>query len=414
MEGRLADGPIADTKPLIMSQKLTDTIVKNLTPPASGNRIEYDSDVKGFGCRVTANGARSFVLNYRTRAGRERRYTIGQFPAWKVAAARTEAAELKKRIDRGEDPMGDVQALRAAPTVADLCQRFKDEHLPRTRTSTSTEYEALIDSYILPEMRNLKVADVTYSDVDALHRKVSKHAPYRANRMLSVLSKMLGLAIKWGYRADNPAKGIERNQEVKRHRYLSGDELGRLSKALADHADKEAAHIIRLLLLTGARRGEVLGMRWDQLDLEAGVWTKPGSTTKQKTEHRVPLSAPARQLLAELHERAGKGAEYVFPGPGKTGHRVALKKDWADVCKAAGITEARMHDLRHTYASVLASAGLSLPVIGALLGHSQPATTARYSHLFDDPLRAATERAGAIIAGSDTPAEIIQIDRRLT
>ena len=149
-------------------------------------------------------------------------------------------------------------------------------------------------------------------------------------------------------------------------------------------------------------------MRWDQLDLEAGVWTKPGSMTKQKTEHRVPLSAPARQLLVALREATDEGAEYVFPGPGATGHRVALKNNWAAICKAARISDARMHDLRHTYASVLASAGLSLPVIGALLGHSQPATTARYSHLFDDPLRAATERAGAIVTGSKS-AEVIAL-----
>ena len=185
-----------------MSQKLTDTIVKALPAPDKGNRISYDTDVKGFGCRVTANGARSFILNYRTKAGRERRYTIGQFPAWKVAAARAEAAELKKRVDRGEDPMGEFEAARDAPTVADLCERFEAEHLPRLRPASRAEYRALIDKYILPELRSLKVPNVTYSDVDALHRKVSQRAPYRANRLLSVLSKMFSLAIKWGYRTD--------------------------------------------------------------------------------------------------------------------------------------------------------------------------------------------------------------------
>lgn len=383
-----------------MSQKLTDTIVKNLPSPATGNRIEYDADVKGFGCRVTANGARSFVLNYRTRAGRERRYTIGSFPDWKVAAARAEAADLKKRIDRGEDPMGDVQALRAAPTVADLCERFEAEHLPKTRPATQRDYRAIINNDILPALRNHKVADVTFSDVDALHRKItSRGATYLANRTIAVLSKMFSLAVRWQWRTDNPAKGIERNQEIKRHRYLSPDELGRLSEVLPKHDDQAAANIVRLLLLTGARSGEIRGMRWDQLDLEAGVWTKPGSTTKQKTEHRVPLSAPARQLLVELRAEARDGAEYVFPGRGNDGHRSDIKNEWAAICKAAKLAEARIHDLRHTYASVLASAGMTLPVIGALLGHSQPQTTARYAHLFDDPLRAATERAGTIISG---------------
>jgi integrase len=391
-----------------MSQHLTDGVVKSLPPPEAGNRITYDDDVKGFGIRVTAAGARAFVLNYRTRSGRERRYTIGSYPDWKTTAARGEAAELKKRVDRGEDPQGGVEADRTAKTVADMCQRFKDEHLPKLRDSTAKEYGALIDSYILPELKHVKVADVTYSEVDDLHRKVSKHAPYRANRVVALLSKMFSLAMRWEWRTGNPAKGIERNQEAKRQRYLAGDELGRLTKALAEHDDQQAANIIRLLLLTGARRGEVLSATWDQFDLTTGVWTKPGSTTKQKTEHRVPLSAPARQLLAELREKAAKDAEFVFPGRGEEGHRVEIKGDWAAICEAAEIIEARMHDLRHTYASMLASVGLSLPVIGALLGHSQPATTARYAHLFDDPLRVATERVGAIVTNAST-ADVIKM-----
>jgi integrase len=387
-----------------MSQRLTDSIVKSLPCPKAGNRISYDDDVRGFGIRVTAAGARAFILNYRTRSGRERRYTIGSFPDWKTSAARTEAAELKRRVDRGEDPMGEVEAERMAPTVADMCERFKEEHLPKLRPTTVREYAALIDSYILPDLKHVKVRDASFSDVDALHRKVSKRASYRANRVVALLSKMFSLAIRWAWRTDNPAKGIERNQEEKRHRYLAGDELGRLTKALVEHEDQQAANIIRLLLLTGARRAEVQSATWDQFDLTNGVWTKPGSTTKQKTTHRVPLSAPARQLLADLRAKAAKDGVYVFPGRGGEGHRIEIKGSWAAICKAACITAARMHDLRHTYASVLASAGLSLPVIGALLGHSQPATTARYSHLFDDPLRAATERVGAIVSGNSSGA----------
>ncbi|MDN3719992.1 site-specific integrase [Roseibium salinum] len=189
-------------------------------------------------------------------------------------------------------------------------------------------------------------------------------------------------------------------------------------KALAEHDDKQAADIIRMLLLTGARRGEVQAAKWNQFDLTNGVWTKPGATTKQKTVHRVPLSAPARQMLSELHYAAEASdkpmSEYVFPGRGGKGHRQELKKDWRELCLTAGLVDtetitdakgrervvvtpnARLHDLRHTYASMLASAGLSLPIIGALLGHTQPQTTARYSHLMDDPLRQATERVGAV------------------
>src|SRR5262249_51417698 len=156
-------------------------------------------------------------------------------------------------------------------------------------------------------------------------------------------------------------------------------------------------------------RSEVLGVTWDQFDLEeTGVWVKPSAHTKQKREHRVPLSAPARLLLAEMKtaaqqraaEKKREPSRYVFPARVGDGPMVEIKNAWAAVCKAAELLDVRLHDLRHTYASVLASAGLSLPVIGALLGHTQPGTTARYSHLYDDPLRAATERVGAIVTGT--------------
>ncbi len=380
-----------------MAQKLNDTIVKALSAPPKGNSIYYDSEVKGFGCRVTAKGARAFVVNYRTRTGRERRYTIGLFPDWKTGPARSEAGELKKRIDRGEDPLAEIEADRHAKTVADLCDRFEDQHFSRLRPSTSQEYRAQIRREILPELKRLKVAEVTFSDIDALHRKITRRGvPYYANRVLATLSKMFSLAIRWGWRADNPCKSVERNQEEKRHRYLSGDELARLTQALAKAEDQQAANIVRLLLLTGARRGELQSATWDQFDLEAGVWTKPGATTKQKTLHRVPISAPARQLLVEI--RSKSNSDYVFPGRAG-GHRVEIKTAWREMCISAGIVttatvkdakgrnrmvvkpSARLHDLRHTYASVLASAGQSLPVIGALLGHTQPQTTARYAHL---------------------------------
>jgi integrase len=409
-----------------MSQHLTDSIVKNLPCPPTGNRIEYDDTVKGFGVRVTFAGSRAFILNYRTRSGRERRYTIGSFPDWKTAAARGEAGELKKRIDLGEDPLADIEAQREAPTIAELCKRFKEEHVAKKRPSTRRDYEGMIDNYVLPALKHYKVAEITFSEIDGLHRKVSVRAPYRANRMVAMLSKMFNLATRWGWRTENPAKGIERNPEQKRRRYLSAAELARLAKALDEHEDKQAANIVRLLLLTGARRGEVQAMRWDQLDLDKGVWTKPGATTKQKTDHIVPLSEAARQLLVGLAEKAKEDGEYVFPGRGGEAHRVEIKDNWTDLCTAAEITttktakdengkertivapSARLHDLRHTYASVLASAGLSLPVIGALLGHTQPATTHRYAHLFDDPLRAATERAAAIVTGKPR-AEIVQL-----
>jgi integrase len=221
-------------------------------------------------------------------------------------------------------------------------------------------------------------------------------------------------------RTENPAKGVERNTEERRYRYLSGDELRRLTDALVSHSSRAAANAVRLLLLTGARRSEVLSATWDQFDLCAGVWTKPSAHTKQKLEHCVPLSAPAGQLLAEMRveaerqQQTNREPRFVFPARSGDDHMVDLKSSWAAICRAAKLDGVRLHDLRHTYASVLASAGLSLPVIGALLGHSQAATTQRYAHLLDDPLRAATERVGAIVGGArtDAAAEAVVLRRK--
>ncbi|MGA7390656.1 MAG: site-specific integrase [Pseudolabrys sp.] len=373
--------------------KLTDKLIKGLVAPERGNRITYDDDVKGFGARITAAGAKSFVLTYWS-AGRQRRYTIGRYPDWPLATARSEAKRLKLELRaNGSDPLARLELARDAPTMAGLCQRYLEEHASKKCLASRADDTGMIRAFVLPAFGPKKVAEITFSDCDGLHRKITRRGTkHRANRVIALLSKAFNLSIRWGWRPDNPCKGIERNPEGKRTRYLSADELVRLTEVLAEYDDQQAANTIRLLLLTGARSGEVFGARWADLDLENGVWTKPGHTTKQKTEHRVPLSAPALELLTAIRAKAPDNTELVFPG-------ADLRTPWPKICKAAGITGVRVHDLRHTFASVLASAGFSLPMIGALLGHTQPGTTARYAHLFDDPLRQATERVGAIIAG---------------
>ena len=392
------------------SSKLTDEFARSAAPPtASENKIHFDGEVKGFGLRVTKAGARSFVLTYRAN-GVQRRLTIGSYPDWKVSTARKEATRLKRLVDQGFDPMGDRHEDRAAPTMNDLCDRYLTEHAARKRETSRREDEALIRRWIKPELGNRKVSDIRHADVDDLHRKITGYGtPTRANRTMSLISKMFSLAVRWEMRDDNPAKGIERNNEEKRSRYLVGDELRRLTEALAAYPVQTSANAIRLLLLTGSRRGEVLAARWEHFDLEAGVWAKPSSHTKNKRQHRIPLSAAARLLLVEI-KRSASTSEYLFPGArGAAGHLTDIKRPWASICKLAGLTGVRTHDLRHSYASMLVSSGLSLPVIGALLGHTQPGTTARYAHLFDDPLRAATERVGAIVtaASEDKPAATV-------
>jgi integrase len=399
-----------------MAERLTDKLVRALAPPPAtngrgNNRITYDASVPGFGARITSAGAVSFVLNYRRKADSlGRRFTIGTFPAWSVTVAREEAKRLKREVDGGGDPFGKFKAEREAPTVANLCARFETEHIPRLRPSTAQMYRGLIKNEVVPALGRMKVAAVEFEDTDRLHRNLSRRAPYLANRLLALLSKMFALSVLWKMRSNNPVRGVQRNQETKRKRYLSSDELARLTKALTEYHNREVADALRLILLTGARKSEVLSATWGQFDFGGGTWTKPGATTKQKTDHCLPLSAPARQLLAQICER-NKSAKFVFPGPGPTGHRTNLKRDWAQICKAAGIVGVRVHDLRHSYAAQLASAGVGLHVIGGLLGHSRAETTHRYSHLFDDTLRAATERVGAIITGAQ-PAEIVPLQRR--
>ena len=415
-----------------MGAKITDRLVRSLALPGGGYHITYDTEITGFGVRITKAGTKSFILAY-AGGGRERRYTIGKYPAWSVAAAREEASRLRLQVDTGGDPMGDRHAKREERTISELCTRYLEDYARhKNRPSTIARNTDYIDRFIRPRLGKLKVAAATHSDIDALHRHVTnEHGPYIANRVAALCSKLFNLSIRWGWRSDNPAKGIERNQEAKRDRYLSGPELQRLSKALAEYPLKEKVRLsraealkqgrkwawqdrktplrereqscnaIRLLMLTGARKSELLSATWNQFDLTTGVWTKPGATTKQKTTHRVPLSAPARQLLASMPADSA----YVFPGR-NGGHQQDIKSTWDSMRELAEIPDVRIHDLRHTYAAQLASAGLSLPIIGALLGHTQPQTTARYSHLMDDPLRHATERVGAILGESsqDAPA----------
>ena len=392
--------------------KLTDATCRKLAPPAKGNRIYYDGH--GFGIRVTASGAKSFILSYRTREGRARRLTIGDLDAWTVTAARSEAADLRRQIDQGSDPLGERQNERKAETVTDLVDRFLTEHGTRLRPKTLVNYHRMIDCHVRPALGRHKVKAVTFADVDRLHRRISGTAPYAANRILAVLSKMFALAVRWHMRADNPVVGITRNKEHSRERYLTGDELARLLTALDGYRDQRTAAIFRLLLLTGARRGEVLSMRWADLDLGAGTWAKPHSRTKQNERHVVPLSAAARAILADLATEKPDPSGFIFPaGRGASGPQQTVEKPWKTICKAAGITGLRTHDLRHSYAAQLASSGVGLYTIGKLLGHRKPSTTARYSHLTTDALREATERVGAVLSGKPrSSGKVVPLKRR--
>lgn len=394
-----------------MAQRITQKFISKLSPPPTGNLVEYDSEIPGFGVRITAAGVVAFVLNYRL-LGRERRYTIGRYPELTATAARERALQLRGRILDGHDPLEERERDRTEPTLGDLAARYFEQYAAHhKRPSSIRDDRYMIEKIIVPKLGKLRVKSIGKKDIESLHTAL-KTTPYRANRVLALLSKMFTLATQWGLRGDNPARGVPRFHEDRRERWLSEEEVRRFSNSLDNYSHQNAANALRLLLLTGAREGEVLRADWAQFDLKRGIWTKPSHHTKQKKIEHVPLSGTAIALLNGMKPKGSGGP--LFPGA-NGGSRMTLRRPWVQVCKAAGLAEAfevkdkkraltryrptvRIHDLRHTYASHLVSAGTSLQIVGRLLGHTQPQTTARYAHVADEALRNATERFASIFA----------------
>jgi len=333
------------------SLKLDDKAVRDAVPPAGGNRITYDARLRGFGLRITAAGSRSFVFNYRIK-GSERRITIGHYPTWTVLAARKQAEQLRRQVDLGFDPLEERNALRQAPTVRQLFERYAEEHLPTKAPRSAADDRSMWVNDILPALGAKKVTDLRWEDCDDLHRAITRTRPTRANRVNEVLRKALNLAMRWRWIERNPASGVRRNPEPKRHRYLSRDEVGRLIDALENHSERVSADAILFMLLTGCRKGEALNAKWPQFDLELQIWTKPSSETKQRREHRVPYSTTAAEVL----ERRRSEAVGLHVFPGSFGAPLQdVRRTWEAVCKAAALRAVRIHDLRHTFASLVAS-----------------------------------------------------------
>lgn len=365
--------------------KITETYTKRADTPEKGNKVHYDDTIKGFGLRVTKAGAKSFVLNYSINR-RERRMTIGSYPAWTAAAAREEAKRLRRVIDQGEDPLEERNQRKVAPNVSDLWSEYERVHLPTLSDRSQTDQRSMWSRYILPELQSVQVRELSSNHVDRLHARVSEAGATRANRVLEVFRKAINLAIRWGWIEKNPADGFRRNVEHPRERYLTPAEYERVFDALDRMEHQRAANAIRLLILTGARRGEVLSLEWDDLDLDQGLWNRPPHKSKDRKRKRIPLSNEALVLLKTMKEDAA--GRFLFPTSTGT-HMSDLNRPWAWLKKETGLQDLRVHDLRHSFASVLISGGVPLETIGKFLGHSQHQTTLRYAHLMDDPLRRA-------------------------
>jgi len=383
----------------MIAEKLSKTVVERIKA-ADQDVVVWDNTLPGFGVRVKPSGVRSYVIQYRNRnTSTSRRLTIGQHgPLLTLDQAKKQARAMLADAMRGEDPVEIRKTARRAPSIADLAVDYLERHaVPKKRPKSVRDDRAMLDNIILPKLGAKKVDAIGRRDVEAIQVGM-KDRPYQANRVLSLLSKMFNLAIEWKWRPDNPAKGIERYQEQKRERWLSDEELRHLCAVLDEHPNTRAANAVRLQLLTGARLGEVLTSRKEDFDLHRGIWTKPSHQTKQKRTEHLPLSAQALILVTLIIETSDAGSPFLFPGnkPGQPLHEI--KKFWSVVLREAGIVNYRRHDNRHTYASHLVSSGLSLEIVGRLLGHTTATTTKRYAHLADDPLRAATDQFGSKIA----------------
>jgi integrase len=370
-------------------------LTKRLVDAVECRAAEYfiwDDEIPGLGIRVLPSGRRVYVVQYRV-GRRSRRISLGPSTVLACEQARKRAISIIAAARNGVDPANERDAARHAMTVNELAERFDTEHISvRLKASTAKEYRRNLRRFILPALGRLTVTDITRADVAKFHHDL-RHIPYQANRCLEVVSKMFSLAELWGLRPDgtNPRKHIKKYPEEKRERFLSVAELRRIGEVLGEMEDEgielpSAILAARLLILTGCRLNEIMTLKWAYVDVAERVLRLPDSKTGAKLVH---LGQAAIDLL-QAAERVDDNP-WVITGalPGK--HLSDLQPFWRRVRARAGLKDVRIHDLRHTFASMAVASGQGLPMIGKLLGHTQVQTTARYAHLAADPVRIAAD-----------------------
>jgi len=374
--------------------------------------VRWDDELRGFGVRVYPSGQKAFVLSYRAQ-GRKRLMTIGAYGVQTLDQARGEARRHLVDVERANvDPLETRKRLAAGETMADLCEAYLERHAKLVKRSWRDD-ERRINGRIIPKLGNVKASAVKRADVAALHTKIGKTAPYEANRVTALISKMFSLAEAWGFVDDghpNPARGIEKYAEQKRDRWVTQDELPRLAQAINAEPNVYTRSALWLYLLTGARKSELLRAEWAHIDEQRAELRLP--ETKAGRVHHVPLSAPALAVLEQIPRMEGN--PHVFPGRRRGRHLVNIEKPWRSVRSAAGVADVRLHDLRRTVGSWLAQAGNSLHLIGRVLNHSNTSTTAIYARFAQDHVRDALERHAQLVlgvAGVKPGAEVIQLER---
>lgn len=370
---------------------LTKTFVDKIKPAAK-EQFFWDTSLPGFGLRVWPSGRKVYVAQYRLR-GQTRRQNIGRHGTVTVQQARDRAREILAAAQLGIDPISPKAAY-----MAQLCHRYLAEHATKRKASTAKQYARYIEGHILPAFGHLLIPDVSRDLVSSWHAGYARR-PVAGNRALAVLSHVFACAELWGMAkaGSNPARGVERFRERARERFLSFEEIARLGQTISD-CERErilsprVALCLRLIILTGARLGEMLSLKWEEINWD-GLIRLEESKTGRKTIH---LPSQAIDLLKAW--RRTQATPFVFPGNIPGTHMSPFDKPWYKTRERAGLDDVRIHDLRHTFASVLTEMGLSLVIVGKALGHTQWQTTQRYAHLSADPVHQAVERGGSRIA----------------
>lgn len=413
---------------------LTKTIIQSLTPPETGKVRYFDESTPGFGVYITASGAKSFFICYRTK-GRLRFQTIGPFGAWTIATARKEALEIVVKVGKGQDPLSEKHAQREGITVIEFWEKefFGDAH-KRWKETTEAMNLRRWKLFISAPLGKKRLDTVTRKDIDTLHRKMKK-TPIEANRTLALLKGIFNKAIEWEFLESNPAKLVKAYPEKARERYLTAEEFKKLMAAIDEEemlflspekrptgvkrekgdpkeqrgVSQQAAGLFRLLTFTGARLGEILSARWDYLDWKRAALDLPDSKTGKKT---IWLNLQALEELKRLWDIKQHDEWIIESYIRPTKHLVSPQKAWGRVRERAELSKLRMHDLRHSFASVaIMEGGANLALVGKALGHTQARTTERYAHIAENPVKELAERVGEAIEAAIGGAEIQDIGK---